>query len=90
MRWDNFTPGAPAPIVNYGIYHEPSRTWYGPVDQTLERTGDWCQYRFTHVPPFSGLWKLYVQLNGWGNFGRSVTVSFDDFTCASADQSRRP
>ena len=81
MRWDNFTAGAPPPIVNYGIYHEATRTWYGPVDQVLEKTGDWRTYRFTHVPPFPGTWKLYVQLNGWGNFGHGVTVSLDDFTC---------
>jgi hypothetical protein len=79
MRWDNFAPGAPAPIVNYGIYHEPTRTWFGPVDQVLEKTGDWRTYRFAHLPPLPGPWKLYVQLNGWGNFGRSVTVSCDDF-----------
>jgi len=81
MRWDNFAPGAPAPIVNYGIYHEPSGTWYGPVDQVLEKTKDWKTYRFSHIPPFGGRWKLYVQLNGWGNFGKGVTVSLDDFTC---------
>lgn len=82
MRWDNYTPEAPAPIVNYGIYHEDSHTWYGPIDQILERSGEWNLYRFVHVPPFSGRWRLYVQLNGWGNFGRSVIVSFDDFVCA--------
>jgi hypothetical protein len=81
MRWDNFAPGAPAPIVNYGIYHELTRTWFGPVDQVLEKTGDWRTYRFAHLPPLPGPWKLHVQLNGWGNFGRSVTVSFDDFQC---------
>jgi hypothetical protein len=81
MRWDNFAPGAPAPIVNYGIYHEATRTWYGPVDQVLEKTGEWRTYRFTHVPPLPGPWKLYVQLNGWGNFANGVTVSFDDFRC---------
>lgn len=81
MRWDNFAPDSPAPIVNYGIYHEASRTWYGPVDQVLEKTGDWRTYRFTHVPPFPGKWKLYVQLNGWGNFGNGVTVSVGDLNC---------
>jgi hypothetical protein len=81
MRWDNFAPVAPAPIVNYGIYHEATRTWYGPVDQVLEKTGEWRTYRFAHVPPFPGAWKLYVQLNGWGNFANGVTVSFDDFVC---------
>lgn len=85
MRWDNFLPGAPAPIVNYGIYHEDSRTWYGSVDQTLKKTADWRTYRFTHIPPFSGRWKLYVQLNGWGNFGRGVTVSVDGFGCAAVN-----
>jgi hypothetical protein len=81
MRWDNFAPSAPAPIVNYGIYHEESGTWYGPVDQTLQPTAEWRTYRFLHNPPFGGSWKLYVQLNGWGNFGSGVTVSFDDFNC---------
>ena len=81
MRWDNFASDVPAPIVNYGIYHEASRTWYGPVDQILERTAGWHTYRFAHIPPFAGPWKLYVQLNGWGNFGRAVVVSLDDFTC---------
>jgi hypothetical protein len=81
MRWDNFAPGAPAPIVNYGIYHEATRTWYGPVDQVLEKTGEWRTYRFAHIPPLPGPWKLYVQLNGWGNFANGVTVSFDQFQC---------
>lgn len=81
LRWDNFTAGAPAPIVNFGIYHEATRTWYGPVDQLLEKTGDWRSYRFAHLPPFAGPWKLYVQLNGWGNFGRGVKISVDDFQC---------
>lgn len=84
MRWDNIAPDIPAPIVNYGIFHEATRTWYGPVDQILERTSGWHTYRFAHIPPISGRWKLYVQLNGWGNFGRAVAVSFDDLTCAPA------
>jgi hypothetical protein len=84
MRWDNFAPDAPAPIVNYGIYHDESRTWYGPVDQALERNGEWNTYRFAHIPPFGGRWKLYTQLNGWGNFGHAVVVSLKDFTCAPA------
>ena len=81
LRWDNFSTATQPPIVNLGIYHEESRTWYGPVDQVLHTSGEWSTYRFTHVPAFSGRWKLYVQLNGWGNFGRAVTVSFDDFSC---------
>jgi hypothetical protein len=81
MRWDNFAAAAPAPIVNYGIYHEATRTWYGPVDQVLEPTAEWRTYRFTHVPPDAGPWKLYVQINGWGNFGHGVTVSVDDLSC---------
>ena len=62
-----------APIINYGIYHDKSntakrhRTWYGPVDQVLKKTGEWQTYRFTHTPTESGPWKLYVQVNGWGN-----------------------
>jgi hypothetical protein len=81
LRWDNFAPDAPAPIVNYGIYHEPTRTWYGPVDQVLEKTAGWREYRFTHIPPAPGPWKLYLQLNGWGNFGRRVTASVDELAC---------
>jgi hypothetical protein len=81
MRWDNFSPAAPAPIVNYGIYHEDTRTWYGPVDQVLEPTGEWRTYCFAHIPPDAGKWKLYVQINGWGNFGNGVTVSVDDLGC---------
>ncbi len=84
IRWDDQAAGTPAPIVNYGIYHEASRTWYGPVDQVLEKTPDWRTYRFAHVPPYGGPWKLYVQLNGWGNFGNGVTVSVDDVGCRPA------
>jgi hypothetical protein len=83
MRWDNYSPAAPAPIVNYGIYHEATRTWYGPVDQVLERTGEWRTYRFTHIPPDPGAWKLYVQINGWGNFGNGVVVSVRDLSCCA-------
>lgn len=81
IRWDNCAADAPAPSVNYGIYPEASRTWYGPVDQILEKSPDWRTYRFIHVPPYGGAWKLYVQLNGWGNFGNGVTVSVDDLGC---------
>ena len=88
MRWDNFAPDTPAPLVNYGIYHEPTGTWYGPVDQTLEKTGQWRTYCSTHIPPFTGRWKLYVQLNGWGNLGHGVTMSLDDFTCTPQVPSR--
>ncbi len=84
IRWDNFRPDAPAPIVNFGIFHEASRTWYGPVDQVLEKTGEWRAYRFAHVPPHGGPWKLYVQLNGWGNFGNPLAISLDDLSCAAA------
>jgi hypothetical protein len=81
MRWDNFDQESPQPIVNYGIFHEKSRTWYGPVDQVLKKTGDWHTYEFDHIPTSSGPWKLYVQLNGWGNFSNGVRVSVDDFKC---------
>jgi hypothetical protein len=84
MRWDSFAPDAPAPIINYGIYHEASRTWYGPVDHVLKKTSGWNMYRFAHIPVFDGPWKLYVQLNGWGNFGSAVAISLDDITCTPA------
>ena len=76
-------PGGP-PIVNFGMYHPASDTWYGPVDQALRPSGDWETYAFDHVPPRGGAWELYVQLNGWGNFGRPLTVSADDFSCRPA------
>ena len=41
----------------------------------------WRTYRFIHIPAHSGPWKVYVQLNGWGNFGFPVTVSVDDLGC---------
>lgn len=82
IRLDTHTPAMRAPpIVNFGIFHQASHTWYGPVDQRLERSGDWCTYRYEHVAPYPGQWKLYVQLNGWGNFGDAVGISVDDFTC---------
>jgi hypothetical protein len=84
IRWDNFAADAPAPIVNYGVFHEDPPTWYGPIDQVLEKSAEWNMYRFVHIPPFGGRWKLYVQLNGWGNFGRAVAVSLDEFKCMAA------
>jgi hypothetical protein len=84
MRWDDFAAGAAAPIVNYSIYYEASRTWYGPIGQVLEKNPDWNTYRFSHIPPVGGRWKLYVQLNGWDNFSRAVTLSLDDFACIAA------
>jgi hypothetical protein len=83
IRWDNYDAAAPAPIVNLGIFHDPTRTWYGPVDQVLEKTGEWRTYRFVHVPTADGPWKLYLQLNGWGNFGHPLTASFDDVRCVA-------
>jgi hypothetical protein len=84
LRWDNFAPKAPAPIVNFGIYHEDSRTWHGPIDQVLDKTGDWRTYRFIHDAPDAGAWKIYIQLNGWGNFGNGVTISVSEITCTPA------
>jgi len=70
--------------VNYGIFHEASRTWHGPVDRVLDKTSEWRTYRFAHIPPpYGGTWKLYVQLNGWGNFGDGISVSI-------AEISRKP
>ena len=58
MRWDNFAKDVEASIINYGIYHDKSNTWYGPVNQVLKKTGGWQTYPFTHAPTESGLWKL--------------------------------
>jgi hypothetical protein len=84
LRWDSYKEGAGSPIVNLGLYHEATNTWYGPVDQSLKKSKEWETYKFVHVPPHDGKWKLYVQLNGWGNFGSELTVSCDDFSCRSA------
>jgi hypothetical protein len=84
MRWDNHADGPNSPIVNYGVYHEDTNTWYGPVDQNLKKSKNWETYKFVHIPPYQGQWKLYVQLNGWGNFGNQLTVSFDEFSCQPA------
>jgi len=40
MRWDNYTDGRDSPIVNYGLYHEGTDTWYGPIDQYLKKSKD--------------------------------------------------
>jgi hypothetical protein len=84
LRWDSHKEGAGQPIVNLGMYHEETNTWYGPIDQNLKKSKEWETYKFVHIPPFEGQWKLYVQLNGWGNFGSQLTVSFDDFSCKPA------
>jgi hypothetical protein len=86
MRWENRSERKHGAIVNFGFYHEASNTWYGPIDQALQPVDDWVTYRFTHIPPHDGPWKLYVQLNGWGNFGRGLTVSFDEFVCRQIKQ----
>jgi hypothetical protein len=78
VRWNNYSAHTPAPILNYGIYHEPSRTWHGPVDQILQKDDHWHDYTFLHVPDQSGSWKFYLQLNGWGNFGQAVSVSVSE------------
>jgi hypothetical protein len=38
---------------------------------------------------YPGAWKLYVQLNGWGNFGSGVTVSCDDLECIAKNPQRQ-
>jgi hypothetical protein len=85
MRWENRRDRKDQAIVNFGIYHEASNTWYGPVDQVLEPSDGWVSYRFLHVPPYGGPWKIYAQLNGWGNFGRGLAVSFDEFVCRACE-----
>ncbi len=81
LRWDSHKEGTGNPIVNLGMYHEDTNTWYGPIDQNLKESKEWETYNFVHIPPYEGKWKLYVQLNGWGNFGNQLTVSCDDFSC---------
>ncbi|NLH99661.1 MAG: hypothetical protein GX446_09245, partial [Chthonomonadales bacterium] len=64
IRWENCAHSDRAPIANFGLYHERSDTWYGPVDIALDPTAEWRTYRFTHVPPSDGVYKLYVGVNG--------------------------
>jgi len=85
LRWDNYKEGAEPPIVNLGMYHEDTDTWYGPIDLKLKKSKEWETYKFVHIPPYDGKWKLYVGLNGWGNFGNQVIVSCDDFSCKPAE-----
>lgn len=84
MRWDNYQAGPATPIVNFGLYHERTYTWYCPIDQCLKKSQDRETYRFVHIPPYEGRRKLYVQRNGWGNFGNQLTVSFADFSCPAS------
>jgi hypothetical protein len=56
------------------------------VGQLLEKTADWKEYRFTHIPPLAGPWKLYIQLNGWGNFGNAVAISLSELSCDPSAQ----
>jgi hypothetical protein len=51
---------------------------------------DSWNYRFTHISPHDGGWKRYIQLNGWGNFGRGRTVSFDHLVCRWLAQVKCP
>lgn len=81
IRWNNYSPKSKDAIINYGMYHEASNTWYGPVDQILMKNDNWNEYPFTHIPPFDGKWKLYLQVNGWGNFGKSINISIDKLSC---------
>jgi hypothetical protein len=81
IRWDNFSPKAKSPIVNFGIYKKKTNTWYGPVDQILNRTGEFENYTFDHIATETGPWKIYTQLNGWGNFGSRVSITIQEVTC---------
>ena len=82
IRWVNRAPGIPPPIVNYGIFDERSGVWYGPIDQALDSDAGWREYTFEYLPPVSGLCRVYVQLNGWGNSGREVIIEVSDFELA--------
>ncbi len=81
ITWENRAEGAQPPIVNLGVYDERSGTWYGPIDQPLRSEPGRQTYRFAHIPPASAPYRVYVQLNGWGNAGRPVTISVDEFRC---------
>ena len=35
LRWDSYNQGESNLIVNLGMYHEETNTWYGPIDQNL-------------------------------------------------------
>lgn len=79
MRWNNFPGGGKTGIANWMLYHAGSDTWYGPIDHVL-RHSDWHDVPFIHGAPYSGSYKLYVQVFGWGNFGQAMDLSYDDFT----------
>jgi hypothetical protein len=80
MRWDNAAADDDGSgLVNWMLYHQPSNTWYGPIDHVL-RNGAWHDVPFVHGAPYSGSYRLFVQVFGWGNFGDAMVLTFDDFS----------
>jgi hypothetical protein len=88
LRWDSYREGCPDAIVNLGVYDGASGTWYGPIDYTLPRSGAWHTARFAYTAPVNGTVRLYIQLNGWGNAGRALTLSADDVSFREAAPAR--
>jgi len=83
LKWNNFSENQTQGIVNLGIYHPESNTWWGPIDYIL-KNGEWNIATFTHGAPFDGQFQLYVQVFGWGNFGKPMNVTFDNFSLKSS------
>jgi hypothetical protein len=78
LKWNNSLLGYNSGIVNVGIYHTSSNTWWGPIDHIV-KDGDWHDIPFLHGATYDGEYELYIQVFGWGNFGQPMDVSCDNF-----------
>jgi hypothetical protein len=76
----NSDPTGPA-IVNFRMQSVATGVWYGRVDQILPADDQWHTHWYVVGIPETGPYLVSLQLNGWGNYGRELDVSFDDFSC---------
>jgi hypothetical protein len=68
-------------IVNFRMRSVETGIWYGTVDLLLAADNGWHQYSYNVGIPATGNYTVSVQLNGWGNYGQVLDVTFDDLSC---------
>jgi hypothetical protein len=68
-------------IVNFRMRSLETGIWYGTVDLILSPDNSWHQYWYDVGIPSTGNYSVSVQLNGWGNYGQVLDVTFDDLSC---------
>jgi hypothetical protein len=68
-------------IVNFRMRSVETGIWYGTVDLLLAADNDWHSYSYDVGIPATGNYTVSVQLNGWGNYGQVLDVTFDDLSC---------